>query len=81
MLDLGEYLKRFAADALSGRIRRYQVGKFRFQIDKLFVKPVVCAIADRRRSFFVITSIVLPNLVSELCDSLRRLSLVFGHEA
>ena len=80
VLNLGERLKRLATHALSRGIRRDQFRKFRFQIDQFFVKPIVFAIANRWRGFFVVATVVLLNLVSELSDSLRRLRLVFGHE-
>ena len=79
VLNLRESLERLAADLLGRRIRRHQFRKFRLQIDQFFVKPVVFAIGDGWRGFLVIAAIVLLDLLSELCDSLRRLSLVFGH--
>src|SRR4029450_7015874 len=54
MRDLSKCLERRAADALCRRVGRDQVRKFRFKIDKFFVKPVVVAIADYRGGLLVI---------------------------
>ena len=80
MLNLRESLERFAADALGWRIGRDEVGKFRFKIDQLLVKPVIFAVADGWRGFLVITPVVFADHPPQLGDSLCRLSLVFGHE-
>src|SRR5437879_13291733 len=80
MRDLLEGLERFSAHTLSGGVRRNKIRELRLQSDQFLVKPVVLAIANYRRSFVVIEAVVLPDLVSQLLETLCSLRFVFGHE-
>ena len=77
MSDLLEAFQRPAADALSGRVRRDQVGKLGFQVLQLLVELVVFQIGDRRLGQHIITVIVLANLLTQAGDSLLGFGL--GH--
>ena len=79
MGDLFKCFQRFSADALCGRIRRDKIGKLRFEIDEFLVEPVVFAISNYGRSFFVVEVIVFPDFVPELLDPLCGFFLVHGH--
>src|SRR4029077_4440896 len=80
MRNLLERFKRFSADSLSGRIRRNQIGKLRLEIDEFFVEAVVFAVANDRRSLFVVEPVVLANFLSQLLHLLCRQCFVLGHE-
>src|SRR5262249_53910115 len=79
VLDFGESLKRLAADALRGRIRGNQIGKLRFKIDKLLVKPVIFMIADDGSSFLVVEPVMLPDSSAQLLNALYGFLLFHGH--
>ena len=80
MRDLLESLKRRPAHTLSGGVQCNKIRELRLQSDQFLVKPVVLAIANYRRSFVVIEAVVLPNIVSQLLETLCGLRFVFGHE-
>ena len=82
MRDLLEGLERCSAHTLSGGVQRNKIRELRLQSDQFLVKPVVLAIANYRRSFVVIEAVVLPNLVSQLLETLCSLasSLAMKHD-
>ena len=81
MRHLREGFQRCFAHPLRRRIRRKQFRKARFQIDKLRVKPVILAVADRGRSLFIVAAIMLFDLAPQLRGALCRLRLIHGHDA
>jgi hypothetical protein len=70
VLDLRKRFQRFSANALSWRIRREEIRKLRFEINKLLVEPVVVAVADDRRGVLVIEPVMLADFLSQLRDVL-----------
>jgi len=81
MRDLLERLQRFSANTLSGGVRPDKIRELRLEIDEFLVKPVVFAIADYRRSFVVVETVVPADLMSKLLDTLCGLLLVDCHSA
>ena len=77
MVDLRERLERFAADALCRLIGRDELRKLCLKIDKLPVEPVIFAVADCWRRFFIITAVVLADLRAQFLDALG--SCLFVH--
>src|SRR6266487_4555620 len=80
MRNLFECFERCSAHTLSGGIQRNKIRESRLQSDQFLVKPVVLAIADYRRGFVIIETVVLPDLVSQLLETLCSLRFVFSHE-
>jgi hypothetical protein len=81
MRDLLERLQWFSAHALTGGVRRYKIRELSLQIEQLPVKPIVFAIADYWGSFIVIETVVLPDLISQLLETLCSWLLVHCHFA
>ena len=54
--------QRLTANPLGGRIRGDELRKACFQIDKLLVKPIIFAVADRRCGFLIVAPVVLLKL-------------------
>src|SRR5437773_991198 len=79
MRDLRESRERFLADALGGRTHRSVLRVAFFEIAQLAIKLIVLAIADCRRGFFVIASVVLLDLTAEFPDAFARGRLCLRH--
>ena len=79
MGDLPKGFQRLSADALGRRIGRRQVWELRFEIAQLTEEAVIFAIADARRSLFVVTAVVFLDRAPELGDSISCRSFCFRH--
>ena len=66
MFDAGETFRWRAADALGGRFRRDEVGKFLLQLLQLLEKPVVFVVGELRLADDVIGVVVPADFVGEL---------------
>src|SRR5262249_31083222 len=68
VLDLCERLQRLSTDALRWRIGGKEIRKLPFEVNKIFIGPVVIAVADDRRGVLVIQPVVFADFVSQLPD-------------
>ena len=79
MRDLRESVEWFLADMLRGGIGRGELWVAFFEVAQLAIKLIVLAIADCRRGFFVIASVVLLDLTAEFVDAVTRSRLCLRH--
>ena len=79
MRDLLERFQRFSAYTLCWRIRRDEIGKFCFKIDKVRVKAVVFPVANDGRGLLVVEPVMLSNLFSQLLYALGGFLLLHGY--
>ncbi len=66
MCDLSKFVQRLAADALRGRIRSDQLGKFLFQLEQTSEQAVVFRVGYFRSVQHVIEMVVASDLPTKL---------------